>query len=311
MRDLAYELRERLGAGDVEAWARCCARTGSSSARWSTGISDDADRRAGTSARSQAGATGGKLLGAGAGGFLLLVAPAERHAAVRGALSRPARGARCASPRGEPRSSLLEPGRDIETGDEQHRRRTSSASARRSTRCRGTRLAQLGEMLFRAYRNDKQVFTLGNGGSASTASHMAADLAKNTIGPNMRRFRILSLNDNAAIMTALANDLGYENVFSRAAREPRSRPGDVLIVDLGQRQLAERAQGDPVRAGHGAPRWSRCSASTAATRRRSRDLAIVVPSDHYGIVEDVHLIINHILVDYFKAKLADEAPWVV
>ena len=91
------------------------------------------------------------------------------------------------------------------------------------------RLAQLGEMLYRAHRNDKQVFTLGNGGSASTASHMAADLAKNTIGANMRRFRVLSLNDNAAILTALANDLGYENVF-REQLENLVRPGDLLIA---------------------------------------------------------------------------------
>ena len=76
------------------------------------------------------------------------------------------------------------------------------------------RLAELGEILYRTYRNGQQVFTLGNGGSASTASHMAADLDKNTCGPNMRRFRILSLNDNQALLTALANDLGYENVFS-------------------------------------------------------------------------------------------------
>jgi D-sedoheptulose 7-phosphate isomerase len=41
------------------------------------------------------------------------------------------------------------------------------------------------------------------------------------------------------------------------------------------------------------------------------DLAIVVPSNHYGIVEDMHLVINHILVDYFKALLAEEQPWVV
>jgi D-sedoheptulose 7-phosphate isomerase len=41
------------------------------------------------------------------------------------------------------------------------------------------------------------------------------------------------------------------------------------------------------------------------------DLAIVIPCDHYGIVEDVHLIINHIIVDYFKARLAEEHPWVV
>lgn len=171
------------------------------------------------------------------------------------------------------------------------------------------RLTQLGEMLYRVYRNEKQVFTLGNGGSASTASHMAADLAKNTIGPNMRRFRVLSLNDNAAILTALANDLGYENVF-REQLQNLIRPGDLLIaisasgrspnvlnaLRYAQSQCAETAcllgfdGGDAV---------SLC------------DVAIVVPSDHYGMIEDIHLIINHILVDYFQAKLAEEAPWIV
>src|ERR671924_123672 len=91
------------------------------------------------------------------------------------------------------------------------------------------RLAALGEMLYRAYRNEKQVFTLGNGGSASTASHMAADISKNTIGPNMRRFRVLSLNDNQAMLTALANDLGYEHVFSEQLKN-LIRPGDLLVA---------------------------------------------------------------------------------
>src|ERR671927_1692256 len=91
------------------------------------------------------------------------------------------------------------------------------------------RLTRLGEMLYRAYRNEKQVFTLGNGGSAATASHMAADLAKNTIGPNMRRFRVLSLNDNTPMLTALANDLGYENVFSEQLKN-LVRAGDLLIA---------------------------------------------------------------------------------
>src|SRR5436309_9936102 len=94
------------------------------------------------------------------------------------------------------------------------------------------RLAELGDTLFRAYRNDKQVFTLGNGGSSSTAGHMAADLAKNTIGPNMKRFRISSLADNGSIMTALANDLDYESVFSEQLVNVIS-PGDVLIAISG------------------------------------------------------------------------------
>lgn len=171
------------------------------------------------------------------------------------------------------------------------------------------RLADLGEMLYRAYRNEKQVFTLGNGGSASTASHMAADLAKNTIGPNMRRFRVISLNDNMAMLTALANDLGYENVF-REQLQNLIRPGDLLIaisasgnsenvlnaVRYAQRQCAETA----CLLGFG-----------GGDAAQLVDLSIVVLSDHYGVVEDVHLIINHIIVDYFKSRLAEEEPWVV
>ncbi|HEY3463148.1 MAG TPA: SIS domain-containing protein [Gaiellaceae bacterium] len=171
------------------------------------------------------------------------------------------------------------------------------------------RLAELGEMLYRAYRNDKQVFTLGNGGSASTASHMAADLAKNTIGANMRRFRVLSLNDNAAILTSLANDLGYENVF-REQLENLVRPGDLLIA------LSASGRSPNVLK---ALRYAQAQCAQTACllgfdggdAASLCDVAIIVPTEDYGVVEDVHLIINHILVDYFKAKLADEVPWVV
>jgi D-sedoheptulose 7-phosphate isomerase len=154
------------------------------------------------------------------------------------------------------------------------------------------RLADMGDMLFRAYRNEKQVFTVGNGGSASTASHMAADLGKNTIGPNMRRFRILSLNDNAAIVTALANDIGYEHIFSEQLVN-LIQPGDLRAMTYAREQCAEVVAVLGFDGGRAAA---------------LADLAVIVPSDHYGIVEDVHLIINHILVDYFKVRLAEEQP---
>jgi D-sedoheptulose 7-phosphate isomerase len=168
------------------------------------------------------------------------------------------------------------------------------------------RLAAMGEMLFRAYRNEKQVFTVGNGGSASTASHMAADLGKNTIGPNMRRFRILSLNDNAAIVTALANDIGYEHIFSEQLVN-LIQPGDLLVAISGSGNSPNVVR---------AMTYAReqCAEVVAVLgfdggrAAALADLAVIVPSDHYGIVEDVHLIINHILVDYFKVRLAEEQP---
>ncbi len=169
------------------------------------------------------------------------------------------------------------------------------------------RIMELGELLFRAYRDGKNVFTLGNGGSASTASHMAADLAKNTIERNMRRFRIVSLNDNMALLTALANDLGYENVFSEQLKN-LIRAGDVLIVisASGNSQNVLNA----IRCGQ--ERSAEVAAIVGFGGGRAADLAdlaIVVRSDHYGIVEDVHLVINHILVDHFKERLSDERAW--
>lgn len=171
------------------------------------------------------------------------------------------------------------------------------------------RLTLLGQTLLRAYRNEKQVFTIGNGGSSSTASHMAADLAKNTIGPNMRRFRISSLNDNAAIVTALANDLGYENVFAEQLMS-LIRAGDVLIV--------VSASGNSPNVIN-AIRYARSQSAHVAgllgfdggIAATLVDNPIVVPSDDYGVVEDIHLIINHMLVDYLRDNFIEDRAWIV
>lgn len=171
------------------------------------------------------------------------------------------------------------------------------------------KLEELGSVLYRAYRNDKQVFTLGNGGSSSTASHMAADLAKNTIGPSMRRFRITSLNENAAIMTALANDLGYENVFVEQLVN-LIRAGDVLVVVSASGNSPNVLRAMEYARGRSAEVVALLGFNGGAAAALA-DLAIVVPSDDFGVVEDIHLVINHILVDYFKAQLAEAKPWRV
>ena len=170
-------------------------------------------------------------------------------------------------------------------------------------------IARLSEMLYRAYTDGKQVFILGNGGSASTASHMAADLGKNTIGPNMRRFRIMSLNDNIPLLTALSNDLGYDNMFAEQLQN-LIQPGDVLIVISGSGnspnvlKAMEYAQSRSAQVaallGFGGGKASKLS-----------DLNVVIDSDDYGVVEDAHLIVNHILVEHFRQRLATERPWSV
>src|SRR3954469_15497441 len=84
------------------------------------------------------------------------------------------------------------------------------------------------EALFAAWREGRTIFLMGNGGSASTATHFACDLAKVTVCNGRPRLRALSLCDNPALLSALTNDEGFAHIFSEQLRS-LMRPGDVLI----------------------------------------------------------------------------------
>jgi len=168
------------------------------------------------------------------------------------------------------------------------------------------RVEAMGEILYRAYRQGKQVFVVGNGGSAATASHMACDLGKNTIAANRPRFRILSLNDNMALLSALANDLGYEHVFSEQLKN-LIRPGDVLISITGSGNSPNIIR---------AMEYARERAATNIALLgfdggRALELAdehVLVPVHDYGVVEDLHMVLDHILTEYFRARLDADEP---
>ena len=90
---------------------------------------------------------------------------------------------------------------------------------------------QIGEELWKAFQDRRKVFIFGNGGSASLASHLACDLGKGTVSPGSaeKRFRVLALTDNLALLTALANDLSYEHVFAEQLRN-LLEPGDLAMA---------------------------------------------------------------------------------
>lgn len=168
------------------------------------------------------------------------------------------------------------------------------------------RIEAMGEVLFRAYQHDKQVFIVGNGGSAATASHMACDLGKNTISPGRRRFRVLSLTDNMPLVSALANDVGYDSVFSEQLVN-LIRPGDVLIVLSGSGRSPNVIR---------AMRYARQNAATiiallgfdGGEAVALADECVLVPSSDYGVVEDLHMILDHVLTGYFQQRLEAEEP---
>ena len=91
------------------------------------------------------------------------------------------------------------------------------------------RIQEAIQLLALARLNRKQVFIMGNGGSASTASHFVCDLAKNTRNVNLPSFRVIGLADNMAIFSALANDEGYDQVFAQQLSS-LLQPDDIVIA---------------------------------------------------------------------------------
>jgi len=148
------------------------------------------------------------------------------------------------------------------------------------------------DRLWRAYCEDAQIFTCGNGGSGATASHLAVDLSKG-IGaqPGRRRFRVISLVDSMPTLTAYANDWGYEHVFSEPLRN-LVHPGDVL--------LAVSASGRSENVLEAARVAREAGASVMGlTGRDGGDLiglsdhCVAVPSESMQQIEDAHLVIAH------------------
>jgi D-sedoheptulose 7-phosphate isomerase len=154
-------------------------------------------------------------------------------------------------------------------------------------------IASLIQTLQTAWREDRQVFAIGNGGSAANASHFAVDLGKGASDVLPRRFRVLSLTDNLPWITAIGNDYAYEDIFWRQLA-CYARPGDVLIA-------ASVSGNSPnlVRAFD----WARQNgmktmALVGAKRGRLAEISeqvLVIEDTHYGRVEDIQMHILHIL----------------
>ena len=87
-------------------------------------------------------------------------------------------------------------------------------------------------VLLKAYENENTIYIFGNGGSASTASHYVCDFNKGVSIKLSKKFRFVCLNDNTATVMAIANDCGYENIFSMQL-EGKLKKGDVIFAISG------------------------------------------------------------------------------
>jgi len=152
-----------------------------------------------------------------------------------------------------------------------------------------------------AYREGRQVFIIGNGGSAATASHMACDLGKNVLPKEMkeavRRFRVMALTDNVAWMTALANDLGYEHIFSEQLKN-LVQEQDIVIAISGSGNSPNIVEGVRETKALGAKVLGILGFDGGKVGGMA-DACVVVQSRDYGYVEAAHIVLDHLLTAYF------------
>ncbi len=164
------------------------------------------------------------------------------------------------------------------------------------------------ESLIAARENARQIFIFGNGGSASTASHFACDLGKGTIRGNTRRFKAISLTDNVALMTAWSNDSSYDDVFKEQL-ENLLLPGDIVIGIS-----ASGNSGNVLNAIDYANSMGCMTIGFAGfgggQLARMVDECITVDSYRYGPVEDIHLILEHMISYCITEELASESVLV-
>ena len=154
-------------------------------------------------------------------------------------------------------------------------------------------LHDLVQRLLAAYDEGRQVFLLGNGGSAATASHMATDFQKCVYLAGGKPFRCTSLTDNVPLITAWANDTAYEHVFAEQLRA-WVQPGDLVICISGSGNSPNVLQA--ARAGREAGAYVFGLAGYEGGALAGLvDEAVVVPCDNMQRIEDAHMVALHVV----------------
>jgi phosphoheptose isomerase len=167
-----------------------------------------------------------------------------------------------------------------------------------------TALSAAAEILLKASRDRAHIFSCGNGGSAAIANHLACDCMKGVQAGTALLPRVHSLSSNIALISAIVNDIGVEEMFAYQLRS-LAQAGDVLVAisssgnspNIVKAIEAARALGVKTIAFTG---FDGGAASRAA------DVSVHVPAANYGVAEDIHQSLMHILAQYVRHRsLAD------
>ena len=163
------------------------------------------------------------------------------------------------------------------------------------------------DALFSAWQDQKQVFIIGNGGSGTTASHLAEDLAKGTIpdaslnDEEFQRLRVQSLTDNVGWIMAVGNDLAYDQIFVQQLMN-LAQAGDLLIAISGSGNSPNILNAVDWANRHGVKTFGLTGYSGGRLQGMQQD-GIHVALDDMGMVESIHLGIHHWVLNDLFARI--------
>ena len=156
-------------------------------------------------------------------------------------------------------------------------------------------------MLRRACRARNTVFIFGNGGSATTASHLMCDFQKGLFESTGKQFRVICLNDSVCTMSAWANDTDYSEVFANQIRA-FARPNDIVIAISGSGNSPSIIKAVEAADKLECITWG-WTGGTGGELVKAAQNSIIVKSDNMQIIQDVHLSIGHMIyIDLIKEK---------
>jgi len=162
----------------------------------------------------------------------------------------------------------------------------------------------IADTIFDAYKKGRQIFIMGNGGSAATASHFARDLSIGTAVEVKLRLRVLSLTDNVALLTALANDVDYGSVFKEQL-VGKVNEDDIVIGISASGNSPNVLRAVEFARSQGAVIVGLIGFGGGKLKELSNK-CIVLSSRDYGQVEDTHLALEHIISYLVKERLASD-----
>jgi D-sedoheptulose 7-phosphate isomerase len=159
------------------------------------------------------------------------------------------------------------------------------------------KVGQAIDILIRARDEGRRIFVCGNGGSASTASHFVCDMVKGASFNRDKRFRIMALTDSLPTITAYSNDVGYECVFVEQLKN-FAEPGDVVMAISGSGNSPNVLRAVEYGNSIGC-RTIALSGRNGGKLGPLAEVNVQASNPHMGRIEDVHMIVMHMICYYF------------